>query len=234
MKVEIWSDVVCPWCSIGKARFESALERFEHRDEVEVVWRSFELDPDAPLVREGDLATHLAQKYGMSYEESQANLARVTGLADAEGLDFRFDQARNGNTFDAHRLIHLAAKHGLQDEAKTRLFKAYLTEGRVVGDPDTLLDVGTEIGLDPDEVKSMLANDDFDYDVRNDERQAAAFGIHGVPFFVLDRKYGLSGAQPTDVLVEVLEKAWAESHPIVMMTPGDGDAPMCDGDNCTI
>ena len=156
MDVEIWSDIACPWCYIGKRRFEAALARFEHRDEVRVTWRSFELDPSAPREREGDRAERLAEKYGMTLEQAQAAERQLTEAAAGEGLDFRFDIARSGRTFDGHRIIHLAAEHGRQDAMKERLLRAYFTEGELIGDHETLVRLAAEVGLPEDEVRETL------------------------------------------------------------------------------
>jgi predicted DsbA family dithiol-disulfide isomerase len=236
LKVEIWSDVVCPWCYIGKRRFESALARFVHRDEVEVVWRSFELDPSAPRLREGDYADRLARKYGTTREQAVQMHERITTTAAGEGLTFRFDVARAGNTFDAHRLLHLAAKLGLQDQVKERLMRGYFSEGEPIGDPETLIRLVEDAGLAASEARSVVNSDAYAEDVRADEREAAELGINGVPFFVLDRRYGVSGAQPADLLLEALEQAWREAHPIRQLTTvaatGGGEA--CTDDTCAI
>jgi predicted DsbA family dithiol-disulfide isomerase len=213
VKVEIWSDVVCPWCAIGKARFERAVAEFGHGDEVEVVWRSFELDPTAPRRLEGDLVDRLADKYGMAREQAEASQARLTSMAVEEGLEFRFDRAQTGNTFDAHRLLHLAADHGFQGALKDRLFRAYFTEGEPIGDPDTLRRLAVEVGLEPTEVDRVLAGDAYADAVRADEAEAQALGVTGVPFFVVDRRFGVSGAQSSDLLVDVLTEAWNEAVP---------------------
>jgi len=231
MKVEIWSDVVCPWCYIGKRRFEAALEEFDHRDDVEVVWRAFELDPSAPIRREAAYATHLASKYGVSLPESQAMIDRMTETAAAEGLTFRFDIARPGNTFDAHRVVAFAAERGRQDVVVERLFQATFSEGQPIGDPDALERLAGDAGLDADEVRAMLESDICRDEVHADERQAVAFGITAVPFFVVDRAYGVSGAQPADVLRDVLHQAWAATHePALRMTGTRG--PACDDAGC--
>jgi predicted DsbA family dithiol-disulfide isomerase len=208
LTVEIWSDVVCPWCYIGKRRFEAALEAFPHADEVTVMWRSFELDQEAPKLAEGTATERLAAKYGMTLERAAELHAEMTERAAAEGLDFRFDLARGGNTFDAHRLIHLAATYGHQAVAKERLMRAYFTEGEAIADPETLVRVLAEVGVDPVEARDVLAGDRFADDVREDELLASQLGIQGVPFFVLDRRFGVSGAQPSDVLVQALQRAW--------------------------
>jgi predicted DsbA family dithiol-disulfide isomerase len=210
LRVEIWSDIACPWCYIGKRRFEAALAEFEHSDEVEVTWRSFELDPSAPRERDGDRVEHLARKYGTTREQAQAMHEQMTGIAAGEGLDFRFDIARSGNTFDAHRLTHLAAAHGLQDAMKERLFRAYLSEGEVIGDPAVLERLALEVGLPGDEVRDVLGGDRYATEVRDDQGSAAALGITAVPFFVVDRAIAASGAQPPELLRELLDRAWAQ------------------------
>ena len=202
LQVEIWSDVVCPWCYIGKRRFEAAVEQFG--GEVETVWRSFELDPAAPPVREHTATEHLAAKYGMSVEQADASHQQMTELAAQEGLVYRFDRARGGNSFAAHQLIHLAKAHGLQDAAKERLMRAYFTEGVPIGDREALIALADELGLD---ARAALESGEYADAVREDEDLARRIGIQGVPFFVLDRRYGVSGAQPAEILVQALEKA---------------------------
>jgi predicted DsbA family dithiol-disulfide isomerase len=196
---------------VGKRRLESALGRFEHRDEVEVVWRSFELDPAAPRRREGSAAGRLASKYGMSAQQVAASWARLTALAEAEGLEFHLDRTQGGSSFDAHRLIHLGAERGLQDEVKERLLRAYFTDGTPIGDPEALDRLAIEAGLHADEVADVLATDRFAAEVREDERRARLLGIDGVPFFAIDERYGVSGAQGSDLLLQALAAAWAES-----------------------
>ncbi len=213
VKVEIWSDVVCPWCYVGKRRFEAALARFPHRDEVEVRWRSFELDPSAPAVRDGSYVGRLAAKYRVPPAEAQAMIDRITDAGTGVGLTFRFDIARPGRTFDAHRLIHLGAHRGRQGEVKERLLAATFLEGEAIGEPATLVRLGVDAGLDGGEVRRVLDTDAFAADVRADERQAAELGIRGVPFFAVDRQYAVSGAQRPEVLTELLERAWADARP---------------------
>jgi predicted DsbA family dithiol-disulfide isomerase len=223
--VEIWSDIACPWCYVGKRRFENALESFEHRDAVRVTWRAFELDPGAPAAREYDGTTHLAEKYGMSHSKALEMQERMTQTAAGEGLEFRFDIARGGNTFDAHRLVHLAAAHGLQDAMKERLMRAYLTEGELMADHAALARLATEVGLPADEVASMLESDRYSAEVRDDERVAHGLGIHAVPFFVVDRKYGASGAQPPEMLLELLRQAWPAEPAISVVAEGAACGP---------
>lgn len=220
MHVEIWSDIACPWCYVGKRRFEAALEGFERRDEIRVTWRSFELDPEAPREREGDGASHLAEKYGTSREGALAMQEQMTRAAAEEGLEFRFDLARGGNTFDAHRLLHLAAAHEAQDALKERLLRGYLSEGAVIGDPAVLIRLALEAGLPADEVRDVLATDRYADAVRDDERTAASLGCNAVPFFVFDRTTGAAGAQPPEVLRELLRRALPE-QPELSVVEGD-------------
>ena len=228
MHVEIWSDIACPWCYVGKRRFESALAGFEHLDDVQVTWRSFELDPSAPPERDGDGAQHLADKYGMSRDEAIAAQQRLTGVAAGEGLAFRFDLARGGNTFDGHRVLHLAASHGLQDAMKERIMRAYLEEGELISSHEVLERLAIEVGLAAEEVREVLAGDGFAGEVRSDEHAAARLGIHAVPFFVVDRKLGASGAQPPEVLRDLLRQAWP-GEPAVKVV---ADGATCGPDGC--
>ncbi|MGZ3663653.1 MAG: DsbA family oxidoreductase [Ktedonobacterales bacterium] len=235
MKIEIWSDVACPWCYIGKRRFEAAFAQFPHRDEVEVVWRSFQLDPHAPRHSEKSVTDILAAKYGVSRAQAAAMNERVSGLAAQEGLEYHMDEMRYANTFDAHRLIHLAAAHGKQQEAEERFFKAYFTEGKDLGDAETLVQLATEIGVDGDEARAVLAGDTYADAVRADVQRAAEFGIQGVPFFAIDETYGISGAQPSDLFGEVLERAWSDAHPrLQMVSASQDDAGTCDDESCAI
>ena len=234
MQVEIWSDVVCPWCAIGKRRFEKALAQFAHRDDVEVRYRSFELDPDAPQERQEALHEHLASKYGITAERAEQMHAQLTETAAADGWDFHFEHAKAGNTFDAHRLLHLAAERGVQDAVKERFFRAYFVEGERIGDPETLVRLGAEAGLDADEARAVLAGPRYGDAVRADEHQARRYGISGVPFYVVDQKYGVSGAQPADALLEVLDTAWAQAHPLQVLTPAGGSGEACADGSCAV
>jgi predicted DsbA family dithiol-disulfide isomerase len=210
MLVEIWSDIACPWCYVGRARFAAALARFEHRDEVTVMWRSFELDPDAPAEREGSHAELISRKYGRTLEEVAEMDAQLTAAAAADGLTIRFSEMRSGNTFDGHRLIHLAAAHGKQDAMKERLFRAYFSEGALLSDHATLQALGVEVGLPAEEIRELLLTERYAEEVRDDERTAHSAGISAVPCFVIDRKYGASGAQPPETLLEFLQHGWAQ------------------------
>ncbi len=228
MDVEIWSDIACPWCYIGKRRFEAALARFEHRDDVRVTWRSFELDPTAPREREGDRSRRIAEKYGITVERAREMERHVTDTAAGDGLAFRFDLARSGTTFDAHRVVHLAEEHGLQDAMKERLLRAYFTEGELVGDHDTLIRLGVEVGLATDELSEVLASDRYAEQVREDERTAGELGINAVPTFVVDRALGASGAQPPEALVELLRQGWSNRVPVSVADGGES----CSVDGC--
>jgi predicted DsbA family dithiol-disulfide isomerase len=225
LQVEIWSDIACPWCYVGKRRFEAALAQFPHRDQVQVTWRAFELDPDAPHEREGERAARLAEKYGTSVERAREMEQNMTDTAAGEGLAFRFDIARSGNTFDAHRVVHLAAEHGLQDAMKERLMKAYLEEGELISDRDTLVRLGSEVGIPKDELIDTLASDRFGAEVRDDERTAFGFGISAVPTFVIDRQFGVSGAQPPELLLQMLERGWESRTPVEIVSGGEACGP---------
>jgi predicted DsbA family dithiol-disulfide isomerase len=239
MKVEIWSDVVCPWCYVGKRRFEAALAQFPHRDAVEVEWKAFELDPTAESAPAGEpadeaeYATRLAAKYGTDVRSAQGMVDSMTAQAAAEGLDFHFERAVRANTVDAHQLIHLAGERGVQDAVKERLLLAYFTEGEAVGDRDTLVRLVAEAGLDADEARAVLDEGRHVRAVRADEAEAQALGIRGVPFFVVDRRYGVSGAQPAEVLRQVLDKAWSERAPLIPVVGGD-DPTACGPDGCAV
>jgi predicted DsbA family dithiol-disulfide isomerase len=202
MVVEIWSDMACPWCYVGKRRFEAALAGFGH--EVEVTWRSFELDPGAPASREESAAEHLSSKYGMPVEEARARQAQLASMAAADGLEFHFNRVRAANTFDAHRLTHLAAAHGRQDAMVERLQRAHLTDGELISDHETLARLADELGV-PDAAE-MLASDRYTAEVRDDERLAQEIGITAVPTFVVDRRVAVAGAQQPEVLRELLQR----------------------------
>jgi len=236
LRVDVWSDIACPWCYIGKRRLEAALARFEHRDDVEVVWRAFELDPSAPRVRPTDAsyAERIARKYAMPVAQAQAAVERMTGVAAADGLSFRFDRVRPGNTFDAHRLVHLAGEHAKQDAMKERLLLAYMTEGEAIGEVETLIRLAAEVGLDPEEARAALASDAHAGAVREDEAIARNAGITGVPFFVFGGRYAVSGAQPPEVLLSALERAWADVALAAGAARGGAAAPgvVCGPDGC--
>jgi predicted DsbA family dithiol-disulfide isomerase len=229
--VDVWSDVACPWCYVGKRRLEAALAKFPHRDHVKVTWHAFELDADAPRVRPPGVShvERIAKKYGIPVEKAEAASENLVAVAAADGITMRFDRIKSGNTFDAHRVIHLAGEHGLQDAMKERLLLGYFTEGESIGEPDVLVRLAAEAGLDAEEVRTMLRGDRFTDAVRDDERQATELGIRGVPFFVVAGRFGLSGAQPVDVLLAALTKGWDATKPSV--TAADEGAT-CGPDGC--
>jgi predicted DsbA family dithiol-disulfide isomerase len=230
MHVEIWSDIACPWCYVGKKRFEAALAAFEHADDVTVTWRSFELDPGAPAERDVSHAELIAAKYGRTLEEVAAMDAQLTAVAAAEGIDMRLAKSRSGNTFDGHRIVHLAAAHGLQHEMEERLFRAYFTEGALISDHDALIALAAEVGVPEAEARAVLLTERYAEEVRDDERAAQSAGISAVPCFVIDRRFGASGAQPPEELLRFLRHGWAQREPAPVTTMGDGDA--CGPDGC--
>ena len=206
MQVEIWSDVVCPWCYIGKRRFETAVARFDHP--VEVVWRSFELAPDAPPVRDGSYVERIARKYGIAVEQAESQHQRITDLARAEGLDYHLEHARWGRSFDAHRLLHLAEERGVQDAVKERFLAGYLEAGVAIGLAEELGPLAVSGGLDADDVQAVLAGNEYGDAVRADEERALDMGITGVPFFLVDGRFPIAGAQSPETMLMVLERAW--------------------------
>ncbi|MFI8964785.1 DsbA family oxidoreductase [Streptomyces sp. NPDC053493] len=231
MRVEIWSDIACPWCYIGKARFEKGLAAFAHRDEVEVVHRSFELDPNRPKGDTGPVLEMLARKYGRTLDEARAMEAHVASNAHSEGLGYRTEGRDHGNTFDIHRLLHLAKDRGRQNELLDLAYRANFAEERSVFDDETLVTLAVEAGLDETEVRAVLADAGaYAEAVRADEREAAELGANGVPFFVLDRRYGVSGGQPAEVFTQALEQAWQGRVPQPAGAPAGEEAAACDVD----
>jgi predicted DsbA family dithiol-disulfide isomerase len=234
MRIEIWSDVVCPWCYVGKRRLETALAGFEHRDEVEVVYRSFELDPSAPHHGHELTTPVLARKYGRSEDEMREMQRQLTEVAAQEGLAFRLLENVHTNTIDAHRLLHLALDEGGpagQRDLKEALLAAYFVRAEDVGDHDVLHAAAAAAGLDDVRVKEVLTGHDYAAAVQADIAQARAYGATGVPFYVVDQKFGISGAQPPEVFAQVLEQAWAAAAPTLQMTAA-GEA--CGPDGCAV
>jgi predicted DsbA family dithiol-disulfide isomerase len=212
LRLDIWSDIACPWCYIGKRHLEEALASFEHKDEVEIVWRAFELDPSAPKQRTDSASNveRLAKKYRVPEAQAQLMVDRVIDAGATAGLDLKLHDTKSGNTFDAHRVLHWALEHGKQDALKERIMRAYMTEGAVISDPDVLVALATDVGLDPAEARAVVQSDRYTAEVRGDEQLARELGITGVPFFVLANKLGVSGAQPVETMKQVLAKAWAD------------------------
>lgn len=225
MRIDVWSDVICPWCWLGKARLEAAVKTFAHRDEVEILFHSFELDPRTPNDLDIPVDVMLKKKYGLGAAQLEAMHERMRGMGAEAGLDFRFDNVRTSNTFEAHQLIHLAHAQGKQKEMAERLFRAQFSEGVRVGERKELIRLATEIGLDAPEVESALETERFGPAVRRDEEQARELGISGVPFYVIDGAVGVSGAQSVEVFRRMLDDMWAKRATSVR------EGAACDTDN---
>jgi predicted DsbA family dithiol-disulfide isomerase len=232
LKVQIWSDIMCPFCYIGKRRIEEALQKFKHKDAVEIEWKSYQLDASFIASPEDNMVEHLAEKYRKDNDWAQNMLDNMTQNAKTAGLDFHFEKAILANSFNAHRLLHLAKKYNLANDLEELLFKAYLTEGKNVNDLDTLGKLGIEVGLDSEEIAQVLNSDTYGSEVQQDQEEANAIGVQGVPFFVLDNKYAISGAQPAAAFLETLEKVWEEgkfeTKPTLLNTT-DGNSCGIDG-----
>lgn len=216
MKIEIWSDVMCPFCYIGKRNFESALEQFEDSKHIEVIWKSFQLDPDMPQIAKENYVDYLVQRKGMSEEQVKGMLANVTETAKHVGLSYHLDKSVLVNSMNAHKLLQFANTKGLGNALEERLFSAFFTEGKNIADLSTLTELGKEIGLDEVALQTAFSDDNYAYMVAQDIAEGRQLGVQGVPFFVLDRKYGVSGAQPPAVFLENLEgafKEWRELNP---------------------
>ena len=229
MRVDIWSDVMCPFCYIGKRKFEAALADFAHKDDVEVVWHSFQLSPDLTKEPRESVFSYLSRTKGMPESQARQMTEHVAGMAREVGLDFQFDKTVNVNSFDAHRLSHLAAQHGAQDAVEEQLFKAYFVDGLNIADPKTLLKIGTEAGLSTKEIEEMLASDAYTEAVQADIQMASRIGVRGVPFFVLDNKYAVSGAQPAQTFLAALTQAYDEHAPALVVS-ADSEACEVGGD----
>ena len=210
--VQIWSDVMCPFCYIGKRRIEEALSLFDNKDSVAIEWKSFQLDPSFVATPNESIIDHLAEKYRKDTNWAQTMVDNMTENAKNSGLDFRFEKAILANSLNAHRLLHLAKKHNLSNELEELLFKAYLTDGKDVNDLNTLESLGLEVGLEKEAIENVLHSDVYANEVRKDQEVAQSIGVTGVPFFVFDNKYAVSGAQTTDVFLKTLEKSWEEGN----------------------
>ncbi len=231
MQIEIWSDVKCPWCYVGKRRFEKALADFPHRDSVEVVWKSYQLDPDLPDQYGGTEQQYLAERKGIDPEQVRKMWQHLGQQAEGEGLNFDFDNIIVGNSFTAHRFLHLGRAHHLGDAAKEAVLSAHFEQGLDTSDVDVLVSLGTGIGLREDEIRKTIGGDRFAADVRREIDEARTLGVQGVPFFVIDRKYGISGAQSAELFRQALDQAWQESHPLVSLTTS-ADGPACGPQGC--
>lgn len=229
MKIDIWSDIVCPFCYIGKRRLEAALADFAHRDQVEIQWRSFELMPDHQPAPGRDVYASLAEKKGISPGQSRQMHDQMAASAAQVGLAYNFERAVPANTFLGHQLLHLASRHDANDAAKERLFRAYYTEGRDLNDLETLVQLAAEVGLDATETRAALAAGTYAEAVRADEDQAQRIGVRGVPFFVFEDKYAVSGAQPAELFAQVLDTVWREANPLVTV---GAEGPACGPEGC--
>jgi len=235
MKVEIWSDVMCPFCYIGKRKFEKALNEFPDKNNIEIIWKSFQLDPTTVTDPSISTIDHLAQKKGWSKEQASETTAHVTNIAKQVGLNFHFDKAVVANSFDAHRVSHLAKKYGKQNELEEKLFSAYFTEGKNTADHATLLQIAVDIGLNKAEVNELLIGELYTEEVEKDIYEAQQVGVKGVPFFVLDRKYAVSGAQEPDTFLEALTKSYEDykkEHPLEVLQNNTDTS--CGPDGCEI
>lgn len=227
LRIDIWSDIACPWCYVGKRHLEQALSKFPEAASVQVVWHAFELNPSAPreTKEEGSYAERLAKKYGSSVNEAQSRIDHLVSVARGDGLALDFERIRPGNTFDAHRIVHYAREVGAQDAVKERFLRGYLSEGEAIGNPEVVLRLATEAGLDADRVSAILSSDTYAREVRTDEAEAQRLGIHGVPFFVVGGRYALSGAQPAELMGRALRQAWTELSAPVEYAEGAACGP---------
>ncbi len=233
MKIEIWSDIACPWCFIGKRRFETALEGFEHKDQIDVEWRSYQLDPTLPDHYDGTETEYLSRIKGMPQDQVKQMFGHVTAQAAGEGLDYDFDKVVVANSFTAHRFLHLAKEHGLMDQAKDALLSGHFEQGKDIGDTEYLVSTGVVLGMPEEEIRETLAGDRFAAEVRADIAEARALGVNGVPFFVLDRKYGISGAQPAEAFAQAIRQAWNERSPLTVLPQStSADGAVCGPDGC--
>ncbi|RKS99618.1 DsbA family protein [Flavobacterium sp. 123] len=212
LNIQIWSDIMCPFCYIGKRRIEEALQNFRHKDSVTIEWKSFQLDANFIAAPDDNIIDHLAEKYRKDRDWAQTMIDNMTQNAKNAGLDFHFEKAILANSFHAHRLLHLAKKYNLANELEELLFKAYLTDGKNVNDLDTLSKLGKEVGIDSEEIKQVLESNEYTKEVQQDIEQAQFIGVQGVPFFVFDNKYAISGAQPATTFLQTLERVWQEGN----------------------
>lgn len=232
MKIEIWSDVICPFCYIGKRNLETALEQFADQKNIEIVWKSFQLDPTIPEIANESHIEYLVKRKGMPAEQVQGMLANVTEMAKKVGLDYHLEKSVVVNSQKAHQLIQFAKSKKLDNEAEERLFKAFFTEGKNIADTETLVQLGKDFGLDESEIKANLENEKFKYEIAQDIQEAQNIGVTGVPFFVFDRKYAISGAQPTEAFLETLTKSfneWRKTNPEAKLEVTEGNSCSVDG-----
>lgn len=232
MEIEIWSDVVCPFCYIGKRHLEIAVEDLNLGENVNVVYKSFQLDPHLEPIEGKSLYQHLSDSKGMPVEQAKQLSESITERASAVGIEFNFDDAVVANTEKAHHLLHLAAQHGKQAEMKNHLLKAYFTDGKDLNKTEVLHELASELGYTSEEVTAALVSTDIETEIKRDQLEANQIGVRGVPFFVINRKYAVSGAQPIDTFKDVLQKVSAEESPLQHVGSSDADACDIDGQNC--
>ncbi len=233
MKIELWSDFACPFCYIGKKRFEAALDSFPHKDKVEVIFKAYQLNPNAPKVMEGNAAESFAKGHRMSVDKAKERFNMFKQQAQTVGLTYDYENIQMTNSFDAHRLAKWANKFGLEEVLSDRLMKAYFTDGLNIADIETLTAIAKEVGLNELEAKKVLESKDFGDQVVNEINEGRQIGVQGVPFFVLNRKYGVSGAQPVEYFTQVLEKLWEEVKPLEDIS-GASEGHTCDDETCSI
>ncbi len=233
MKIELWSDFACPFCYIGKKRFENALSKFAHKDQVEVIYKAYQLNPNAPKVMKGSAAESFAKGHGTTPEQATQKFKMFIDNAKTVGLDYRYDIIQLTNTFDAHRVAKWANTLGLEPVVTDRFMKAYFTDGLNLADTKTLINLAKEVGLDEEKTKSMLASNDFADQVNLEIQEARQVGVQGVPFFVLNRKYGVSGAQQEEYFTQVLEQLWQEDNNLNVISDSD-EGHTCDDEGCSI
>lgn len=235
MNVEIWSDVMCPFCYIGKRKFENALAKFPHKENIHIIWKSFQLDPTTVTDPSLNTIDNLAEKKGWSKQQAQETTAQVTSIAKQVGLDFHFEKAVVANSFDAHRLSHLAKKYSKQNDLEEKLFLAYFTEGKNTADHSTLLQIGKDLGIPEQEITAVLNSDTYTNEVEQDIIEAQQIGVRGVPFFVLDRKYAVSGAQESETFLGALTKAYEEhTNGIIEPIATNNSSCGCGPEGCDI
>jgi predicted DsbA family dithiol-disulfide isomerase len=233
MRIDVWADLVCPFCHVGRRRLDLALEQFEHGDQFDVIWHSFQLDRNAPAVSDRPVIDQVADKYGVSREQMVVTHEHMATEAAEVGLDFQWEQLQGGNSYDAHRLIHFARAQGRESAVTDRIMRGWYSEGAALGDRDTLTTLAVEAGLDEHAVRELLAGDEYGIDVRTDEAMAAQLGITAVPTFVFDQKYAVQGAQPVEIIVNALRHTWEDQgNPATPAPSGGCGGGCCGGGGC--
>ena len=234
MKIELWSDFACPFCYIGKKRFEQALEKFPHKDQVEIILKAYQLNPNAPKVMTKGPAESFAKGHGMTVEQAKQRFEMFVEQAKTVGLTYNYDAIQMTNSFDAHRLAKWANQFGKEYEVTDRIMKAYFTDGLNIADSDTLGALAAEVGLDKTVALKVLKGKDYADQVQAEMTEAREVGVQGVPFFVLNRKYGISGAQPVEYFSQVLETLWEEEKPQFKTVEGSKKGSYCDDETCEV